>query len=109
MEAFLISILCTVLSEWFGNSVAVLAVVGGSTFLSMLMDNPADLRVLAQIYDLLPVNLVSGYTFFDCYTISIFGLRLTDLQFAYIIYPLLALIILFLGWWKYCRCHAGSR
>ena len=109
LEAFLISILCTVLSEWFGNSVAVLAVVGGCTFLSMLMDIPADLRVLAQIHNLLPVNLVSIYTFFDFKTISIFGLRLTDLQFAYVIYPLLALIILLLGRWKYCRCHAGSR
>lgn len=109
LEAFLISILCTVLSEWFGSSVAVLAIVGGSTFLSASMEIPADHRVLAQIHDLFPVNLVSIFNFFDLKTITIFGLRLTDLQFGYILYPLLAVIIMFLGWWKYCRCHAGSR
>ena len=109
LAGILISILCTVLSEWFGSSVAVLAVVGGGSFLSLLIEIPDDLRVLAQIHDLFPVNLVSIYTFLDYKTISIFGLRLTDMQFAYIIYPLLAVIIMFLGWWKYCRCHTGSR
>lgn len=109
LAAILISILCTVLSEWFGSSVAVLAVAGGGAFLSLLIEIPADHRVLAQIHDLFPVNLVSVYTFLDYKTISVFGLRLTDLQFAYVLYPLLAVIIMFLGWWRYCRCHAGSR
>ena len=109
LAGVLISILSIVLSECFGSSVAVLAVVGGGSLLSLIMVIPADLRVLAQIHDLLPVNLVSVYTFLDYKTISVFGLRLTDLQFGYILYPLLTVIVLFLGWWKYCRCHAGSR
>ena len=105
----LISIFCAVLSEWLGSSVAVLAVVGGSAFLSLLIEIPGDKRILAQIHDLLPMNVVSIHTFLDYKTVSVFGLRLTDLQCAYIIYPLLVLILLLLGWWKYCRCHAGSR
>ena len=109
LAVILIGVLCAVLSEWFGSSVAVLAVVGGSTLLSQLIWIPDAQRVLRQIYDLLPVNLVTIYTFLDYKTISIFGLRLTDLQFAYVIYPLLTVILMFLGWWKYCRCHAGSR
>lgn len=109
LAVILVSILCAVLSEWFGSSVAVLAVVGGSACLSLLIEIPAERRVLVQIHDLLPVNLVSIYTFLDYKTVSIFGMRLTDLQFAYVLYPLLTVILLFLGWWKYCRCHAGSR
>lgn len=110
LAVLFISILCTVLSEWFGSSVAVLAFVAGSAILPLTIWIPdAHQRVLAQIHDLLPVILVSISTFWDYKTISIFGLRLTDLQFAYVIYPLLTVILLFLGWWKYCRCHAGSR
>lgn len=105
----LISIFCAVLSEWLGSSVAVLAVVGGSAFLSLLIEIPGDKRVLAQIHDLLPMNVVSIHTFLDYKTVSVFGMRLIDLQCAYIIYPLLAVILLLLGRWKYCRCHAGSR
>lgn len=109
LVSVLISILCTVLSECFGSSIAVLAAVGGGSLLSMLIVVPDHQRVLAQIHDLIPVNLVTVFTFLDYKTISIFGLRLTDLQFAYVLYPLLIVLLLFLGWWKYCRCHAGSR
>ncbi|MDE6566910.1 MAG: ABC transporter permease subunit [Lachnospiraceae bacterium] len=109
LAVILTSILCIGLSEWFGSSVAVLAVVGGGALLSLLIDFPKEQRVLSQIHDLSPLILTSLYNFFDYKTISIFGLRLTDLQFGYILYPLLTVIILFLGWWKYCRCHAGSR
>lgn len=109
LAAILISTVAVVLSEILNNSVAVMAVLTGILFLTQILIVPEQYRLLNQIWDYIPSNMIASWQFLDGKTVSIFGQRFSDMQFAYFVYPVLSVIFAAFGWWKYKKFQVSGR
>lgn len=97
MVSILYSIVIMFLSEWLKNSVAVMAIPVGIMIFTMMIDIPDQFRVLSQIYDFLPTNLLLVWELWDDRLVSLFGKYLTNFQIAPIIYLIIAVLLFFTG------------
>lgn len=97
-------------SELFRNStVAVVAVIGVLVLLPMLVIVPYEYRVLGQILDLNPINVVAIWGVWDYRLVPVPGGYLTMQQAAPILYTLLIGIFVLIGRRAYLKYQVGGR
>lgn len=101
-------ILCC--SEVFRNStVAVVAIIGVLVLLPMMIMVPYEYRVLGQLFDLNPINVVAIWGFLDYRLVTVPGGFLTMQQVAPVLYVLVAAVFVFIGRQAYLKYQVGGR
>ena len=101
-------ILCC--SELFRNgTVAVVAIIGVLVLLPMMVTVPYEYRVLSQIFDLNPINVVAIWGALDYRLIPVPGGFLTVQQVAPIAYVLLSVVFVLIGRRSYLKYQVGGR
>ena len=85
------------LSEALRNSTAVMGILTGGMIVTMLVEIPAQYRLLSQIYGLLPTVLLRAWQLWDNRLVKIFGVFFTNFQIASILYLMLGAVLVFLG------------
>ena len=88
----LMSVFAMCLSQLCKNSVAVIAIMMGFWLISML-NPPYSMRALSQAASFLPVTFLGSWTFSDYRMVGLFGHMFNILQFAPILYFVLAIIL----------------
>lgn len=101
-------ILCC--SELFRNStVAVMAVIVVLVLVPMMVIVPYEYRVLSQIFDLNPINVLAIWSATDYRLVPFFGTYLTVHQVAPVLYTVLAGVFLLIGRRAYLKFQVGGR
>lgn len=101
-------ILCC--SELFRNStVAVMAVIVVLVLVPMMIVVPYDYRVLSQIFDLNPINVLAIWSATDFRLVPFFGGYLNVHQVAPVLYVALAGVFLLIGRRAYLRFQVSGR
>ena len=97
VTAFLYATLTMFFSQVFKNSIAAMGIMVAFMLVEMCISVPGNLRILAQIFDLLPSNVLAIWSLFDCKLVPWFGWYLTNLQFAPIAYAALTVMLVVIG------------
>ena len=101
-------ILCC--SELFRNStVAVMAVIVVLVLVPMMIIVPYEYRVLSQIFDLNPINVIAIWSATDYRLMPFFGSYLTVYQVAPMLYTVLAAVFVWIGSRAYLRYQVSGR
>ena len=96
--ASLVSLFTMMLSELTKNSVATIGTITGVMLVTMfIMEMPANLKLLSEIWYLLPSNLVSLNGAFRYSALSIGGSTLAAYQYAPFVYVVLAIVFSTIG------------
>ena len=106
---FLFLIFVMLLSELFSSSIAAMSVTTGMILAGMIIQIPAQYRILGQIWDYLPTCFLSMWNTFDSRLISMYGMHFTSYQIVPLIYVVVASLLAFLGSRIYCRCQISGR
>ena len=110
IAALLYTSLVLCCSELFRNStVAVVAIIGVLVLLPMMIMVPYEYRVLGQLFDLNPINVVAIWGFLDYRLVPVPGGFLTMQQVAPILYVLVAAVFVFIGRQAYLKYQVGGR
>ena len=110
IAALLYSAIILCCSELFRNStVAVVAVIGVLVLLPMLVMVPYEYRVLGQIFDLNPINVVAIWGVWEYRLVPIPGGYLTMQQAAPILYALLIGLFVLIGRRAYLKYQVRGR
>jgi len=112
--AILASILyCSIIlccSELFRNStVAVMAVIVALVLVPMMVIVPYEYRVLSQIFDLNPINVIAIWSATDYRLVPFFGGYLNVYQVAPVLYTMLAAVFLWIGSRAYLKFQVSGR
>lgn len=108
--AALISIFTMMLSEVTKNSIATIGIITGVLLVTMfIMEMPANLKLLSEIWYLLPSNLVSLNGAFRYSMFHVGGGPLAAYQYAPIVYLVLAVIFALIGKLTYNRYQINGR
>jgi len=101
-------ILCC--SEMFRNStVAVMAVIVVLVLVPLMVMVPFEYRVISQIFDLNPINVLAIWSATDFRLVPFFGSYLTVYQAAPVLYVMLTGIFLMIGRRAYLKFQVGGR
>ena len=101
-------ILCC--SELFRNStVAVMAVIVVLVLVPMMVLVPYEYRVLSQLFDLNPINVIAIWSATDFRLVPFFGGYLTVYQVAPVLYVVLAAAFLWIGSRAYLKFQVRGR
>lgn len=107
------SVVCSItamfLSEATRNSIAVMGIMTGSMFFTMLVSIPYRFRVLSQIYELLPTVILRVWQLWDDRLVSIFGMKFTNFQIAPIIYITISIWLIIWGKRQYKNYQVTGR
>ena len=110
LAALLTNVFTMVLSEIFSSSLISMAIVIGGCFAARLIQIPMPYRLLSQIMNLLPINLVKlNEGMVDLRLVSVFGIKLTSWQLAPILWLALGAVLVGIGKRKYCSYQVGGR
>lgn len=110
IASFLYTAIILCCSELFRNStVAVVAVVVVLVLIPMMVVVPDEYRVLAQILDLNPTNVVAIWSTMDYRLVPIPGGYLTVQQAAPILYVLLIGVFIIVGRRAYLEYQVGGK
>lgn len=110
IAALLYSAIILCCSELFRNStVAVVAVIGVLVLLPMLVMVPYEYRVLGQIFDLNPINVVAIWGVWEYRLVPIPGGYLTMQQAAPVLYALLIGLFVLIGRRAYLKYQVRGR
>lgn len=110
LAALLTNMFTMMLSEIFSSSLISMAVIIGGYFAARLIRIPMPYRLLSQIMNLIPINLVKlDEGIVDLRLVSVFGMKLTSWQFAPILWLALGVVLMWIGRWKYCSYQVGGR
>ena len=108
--AALVSLFTMMLSELTKNSVATIGTITGIMILTMfIMEMPANLKLLSEIWYLLPSNLVSLNGAFRYSVISVGSSTLAAYQYAPVVYAVLAVVFALIGKQTYNRYQINGR
>lgn len=108
--AALVSLFTMMLSELTKNSVATIGTITGVMLVTMfIMEMPANLKLLSEIWYLLPSNLVSLNGAFRYSALSIGGSTLAAYQYAPFVYVVLAIVFSTIGKVTYNRYQISGR
>ncbi|MFR5009638.1 MAG: ABC transporter permease subunit [Acutalibacteraceae bacterium] len=108
--AALVSLFTMMLSELTKNSVATIGAITGVMLVTMfIMEMPANLKLLSEIWHLLPSNLVSLNGAFRYSAISVGGNTLAAYQYAPVVYAVLAVVFALIGKQTYNRYQINGR
>ncbi|MCM1499532.1 MAG: ABC transporter permease [Clostridium sp.] len=109
LAVLLTGIFTMVLSEITKSSVGSMATVVVILFLARLVPIPAAWRLLSQIWNYFPINMLKlDAGFIDVRLVSLCGLQLTSWQFVPILYILLAMLLVLVGKKVYCGYQVQS-
>ena len=106
----LISAFTMMLSEVTKNSIATIGIITGILLVTMfIMEMPANLKLLSEIWYLLPSNLVSlnGALRYSMFHVG--GSPLAAYQYAPIVYLVLTVIFALIGKFTYNRYQINGR
>lgn len=103
------SITAMFLSEITRNGIAVMGIMTGSMFFTMLVSIPYRFRVLSQIYELLPTVILRVWQLWDDRLVSIFGLEFTNFQIAPLLYLIISLWLIIWGKDRYKNYQVTGR
>ena len=81
-----------------------MAVVVGLMMLTSVVHVPERFRVLAQIWQFIPVGTVGTGTFLDGRMVNLFGICLTNFEAAMVLYLLVTVLFALIGKRKYNAC-----
>lgn len=98
LSSVLTAIFTMVLAEVLRNSIGAMAIIVGGLFASRLVVIPTSWRLLSQLWNYIPINLLKvdqGFT--DLRLVSVFGVQLTTWQFAPILYVLITVALILIG------------
>ncbi len=97
-------------SELFRNStVAVVAIIGVLVLLPMMIMVPYEYRVLGQLFDFNPINVVAVWGVMDYRLVPVPGGFLTTQQAAPILYALVIGVCVMIGRRAYLKYQVGGR
>ncbi|MGN1148001.1 MAG: ABC transporter permease subunit [Lachnospiraceae bacterium] len=105
LSSVLTGIFTMVLSEGLRSNIGAMAVVLAVLFLARLLPVPADFRVLSQLWNYIPINLVKAEGLLDVRLVSLFGMKLTAWQAAPFLYVLIGALLVLIGKKLYCGCR----
>lgn len=103
------TVLAMLLSEYFCSSTIPLAILAGIVMLSMFVNVPYEYRLLSQLWNMIPVNLVAIWGIFSDRLYPFFGTFLTAWQAAPCIYLLLGAGGAVLCFRRYQGYQCGNR
>ncbi len=110
LSGVLVAVFAMLLAEVLGNSVGAMAVVVGLLFAARLVPIPPSFGVLSQAWNYMPINMLKvDEGFLDPRLVNLFGLQLTNWQFAPILYVVLTGVMLFVGSRIYRRYQVSGR
>ena len=109
VTALLISVFVMFLSELFHSSIAAMAITTGMILAGMLIQIPAEYRVLGQLWDYLPTSYLAMWNTFDLRLVSLFGTQFPSYQIVPLFYIAAAALLAFLGNRIYCRRQINGR
>ncbi len=109
VTSLLISIFVMFLSELFHSSIAAISITTGMIIAGMLVQIPAEYRILGQIWDYLPTCFLAMWNTFDLRLVSLFGTHFTSYQIVPLFYIVAAALLAFLGNRIYCRRQISGR
>lgn len=108
--AILVSVFTMALSELTKNSVATIGIIAGILILTMfIMEMPANLKIISEIWYMLPSNLVSLNGAFRHSLFQISENLLLSYQLAPVIYFVITIILSLIGKISYNRYQISSR
>lgn len=108
--AALVSLFTMMLSELTKNSVATIGIITGVLLTTMFVSEmPANLKLLSEIWYLLPSNLVSLNGAFRYSAFSVGGSPLAAYQYAPFVYAVLAIVFSTIGKVTYNRYQISGR
>ncbi len=97
------------LSEALNNSLGVMSILVGIMLLTQFLNIPEQYRLISQIWDYLPTNLITYWGFGDGRLIPILGGYLNTFQFAAFLYPALSILFMLLTYIVYKRFQVTGR
>jgi len=109
LTALMFSILTMFGSEFFRNGVASMAVMVCSMLLGMMVSVPDSYRVLAQLFNLLPYNILAVWSSYDFRLVPLLGGYLNNYQAAVILYAVVSGAAFWLGLRVYRRFQVSGR
>lgn len=98
-----------VISERFRSGIVALAISTGLIILGNVIMIPTQYRVIAQIWDWLPMAYLSIWNIFDTRTFCLFGHCFTSWQVVPIGYIVLSILLAFWGKYIYLRYQVSGR
>ena len=97
-------------SERFKSGIPAMGILLGVLLLTGFLNIPDSYRIASQIWEFMPLNLVSpGGTIHNDRLVPFFGTYLTSWQAGPILYLLLCILLLAAGYRVYSRWQAGGR
>ena len=69
----------------------------GGLFISMILDIPHEYRILSQIFELLPVQLMGPWQLWDSRLVKIFGGYLNNYEAATLLYMASCVLLVVVG------------
>ncbi len=109
VTALFISVFVMFLSELFHNSVAAISIPAGMMLAGMVIQIPAEYRILGQIWDYLPTSFLAMWNTFDLRLVSLFGMHFTSYQIVPLLYLVAAALLAYLGSRIYCASQINGR
>ena len=107
--SLLISVFVMFLSELFHSSIAAISITTAMILAGMLVQPPAENRILSQIWDYLPTCFLSMWNTFDVRLVTLFGIQFTSYQIVPVFYIIVGALLAFLGSRIYCRRQISGR
>lgn len=103
------SIITMFLSEAIQNGVAVMGIMTGSMIVTMLISIPYRFRVISQVYELLPTELLKVWQLWDNRLVNFLGTYFTNFQIAPFLYLLISAILVLRGNYLYKNFQVSGR
>lgn len=108
--AVLNGIFAMVISELLHNNIATMAIMIGGIFLARSVMVPYSSRILSQLWNYLPINLLKiDQGMLDERLVSILGFNFTTWQFAPILYVIFIVALILIGKRVYCHYQVAGR
>lgn len=108
VSALLNSAAAMFLSELLKGSVQTIAIMVGVMLLALFLNIPGQYRILAQIWESIPMKMMVGGTF-GPKLFPFFGTYLTAWQLVPVIYLVIVTAVSFIGRRLYCNYQVGAR
>lgn len=110
LSSVMMTIFAMVLAEALRNSIGALAVLIGMLFAARLVSIPPQYELLSRTWNFLPINmLLMDQGFVDLRLINLFGLELTTWKLAPILYVILSVIMIYIGYRIYKNYQVSGR
>lgn len=103
VAVLLTAVVTMIVSEKFCSSISAIAVIIGIMFIGRLIEIPKAYRVLSQLWNYIPINLLNINGFLDIRLFSVGKLQLTAWQFAPILYVIIGVVFIVIGKRIYCN------